>query len=54
MYYTIYIWEINTSGGLGSFAFFKYDNNNPAEYSKNSNLYNKTEFYHLYDISDTN
>ena len=57
MYYTIYIWEINIPGGLGSlgsFAFFKYDNNNPTEYSKNSNLYNKTEFYLLYDISDTN
>lgn len=54
MYYTIYIWEINTPSGLGSFAFFKYDNNNQIEYSKNSNLYNKTEFYLLYDISDTN
>ena len=54
MYYTIYIWEINIPGGLGSFAFFQYDNNNPTEYSKNSNLYNKTEFYLLYDISDTN
>ena len=54
MYYTIYIWEINTPSGLGSFAFFKYDNNNPSKYSKNSNLYNKTKFYLLYDTSDTN
>lgn len=53
MYYTIYLWEINTPGGLGTFAFFKYDDNNPVEYSKNSNLYKKTKFY-TNDISNTN
>lgn len=52
MYYTIYLWEINTPGGLGTFAFFKYDDNNPVEYSKNSNLYKKTNFYSN-DISNT-
>ena len=52
MYYTIYLWEINAPGGLGTFAFFKYDDNNPAEYNKNSNLYNKTTFYPN-DISNT-
>ena len=52
IYYTIYLWEINTPGGLGTFAFFKYDDNNPAEYNKNSNLYNKTTFYPN-DISNT-
>ena len=52
IYYTIYLWEINAPGGLGTFAFFKYDDNNPAEYNKNSNLYNKTTFYPN-DISNT-
>ena len=52
MYYTIYLWEINAPGGLGTFAFFKYDDNNPAEYNKNSNLYKKTKFY-TNDISNT-
>ena len=52
MYYTIYLWEINAPGGLGTFAFFKYDDNNPVEYSKNSNLYNKTMMY-LNNISNT-
>lgn len=52
MYYTIYLWEINAPGGLGNFAFFKYDDNNPAEYNKNSNLYKKTKFY-TNDISNT-
>ena len=33
--------------------FFKYDDNNPVEYSKDSNLYNKTELYPN-DISNTN
>ena len=53
MYYTIYIWEINMPGGLGSFAFFKYDDNNPVECSKNSNLYNKIEFYLISDTNQT-
>lgn len=52
IYYTIYLWEIYAPGGLGTFAFFKYDDNNPAEYNKNSNLYNKTTFYPN-DISNT-
>ena len=52
IYYTIYLWEINAPGGLGTFAFFKYDDNNPVEYSKDSNLYNKTELYPN-DISNT-
>ena len=52
IYYTIYLWEINAPGGLGTFAFFKYDDNNPVEYSKNSNLFNKTMLYSS-DISNT-
>ena len=52
IYYTIYLWEINAPSGLGTFAFFKYDDNNPVEYSKNSNLYDKTNFYSN-DISNT-
>ena len=34
IYYTIYLWEINAPGGLGTFAFFKYDDNNPVEFAK--------------------
>ena len=53
MYYTIYVWEINTLDGLGSFAFFQYNASNPGSVNKDSNLYNKTLFY-LNDISNTN
>lgn len=53
MYYTIYVWKINTPNGLGSFAFFQYNVSNPVSVSKNSNLYNKTLFY-FNDISNTN
>lgn len=53
MYYTIYVWEINTPSGLGSFAFFQYNGSNPVSVNKNSNLYNKILLY-LNDISNTN